>query len=310
MSKVFNENYKTIPQLLVNELWKSRNEIDIQYCLELCDRLKNNEINFMHNGMCLLEMAINKCRTKLIIALLNKKNINVNMNYKNVGNNPLSYAANIGNIEIAELAISLGINVNINPNYPPLMAAIRHGHNKIVLLLLEQPNIDVNLGKDKNALHIAAENGKLEIIKILLDKPSVDINCIKNYNSALILAAKNGMHNTVELLLEYEGINVNIKDYDWTALMYAAKKGYSSIVRLLLKRDDIDINLENDDNESALTLACKKGRYRCAELLINDSRLDWGSEGNYEAEYRASDNKFHDIVDLFYEDDEDDKYKN
>jgi len=86
----------------------------------------------------------------------------------------------------------------------PLHIACARGYERIVLLLLNHPNIEANkLVKGLSALEAAIFNGQKNIIQILLNSGKVDINQ-KNEKgrSALALACMYHSFTAIELILK------------------------------------------------------------------------------------------------------------
>ena len=112
-------------------------------------------------------------------------------------------AAKNNNIEIVELLLGVGINVN---------------------------NVD-DLGY--TALIWASQRGQAEIVRILIEH-GANVNAVgHNGVSALILASQYGRTETVRILLE-NGANINIRDKAGTnALMRASANRRAEVIELL-----------------------------------------------------------------------------
>ena len=73
----------------------------------------------------------------------------------------------------------------------------------------------------------------------------------------------------VKQLLKIRGINVNsIDDNRETALHWACRKGHTDVVKQLLKAPGIDINVTNNYEETPLLLACTKGHIDVVKQLL------------------------------------------
>ena len=104
-------------------------------------------------------------------------------------------------------ALANGVNVNSRSedDTTGLMLALKHHHNFIVELLLEQPSLDLNTItlSGKTALHFAAESGNVEGLRLLLDNPWFCIAKQRDNmgNTALMLAmARNHVDCLRELI--------------------------------------------------------------------------------------------------------------
>ncbi|MGL4394264.1 MAG: ankyrin repeat domain-containing protein [Brevinema sp.] len=93
------------------------------------------------------------------------------------GNSALSAAIGAGQVEIVELLLKKGVDINHSVNsrryygITPLMLAVDEGNIEIVEMLLEQKGININASdsEGKSALVYAYIRGKFEIIKLLID---------------------------------------------------------------------------------------------------------------------------------------------
>ena len=108
----------------------------------------------------------------------------------------------------------------------------------MVKLLLKHSKINVNtedIFDGDTALIWASFNGHENVVDLLLQNPEIDLNS-KNYlgNTALIYAARNGYEKLVMLLLRHAKIDVNSKNqYGKNALDYARLYGREEIIELL-----------------------------------------------------------------------------
>ena len=116
----------------------------------------------------------------------------------------LYQAANDGDVNAVQAAISDGADVNFIDGETALMAATHYGHTEVVKLLLEN-GADVNAKTHRgiNAMYIALVSERTEVIKLLLSA-KVDVNAGipiegKDY-TPLAIAKKNGNTQIIELL--------------------------------------------------------------------------------------------------------------
>ncbi|KAF9525295.1 ankyrin repeat-containing domain protein, partial [Crepidotus variabilis] len=113
----------------------------------------------------------------------------------------------------------------------PLIAAVEKGSMELVQLLLSR-GANLNIKAEKTdyptALQMAVRNGSVEIVKLLLVKgadPNVNGGC---YHTALQIAALNGsieivgllLNNTIRAKPNTKGINV----LDWTEVLLTLLK--------------------------------------------------------------------------------------
>jgi len=241
---------------IAKELIQGNMGVDVDISLPfLCDDAGNAP----------LSVAVIRGHLKIVRLLIDAvkndahKDVREYVNMKNkYGGTPLSFAAELGCLDMAELLLKEGADVNavVSNGRTALYYAAHKGHFEIVKLLLEY-NADVNnkANDGLTVLHYAAGNGKLEV---------------------------------VELLLRY-GANVQDKDNDnCTALHYAALSGHLEVASKILKtiKENVDndannkenadkllegcINLENTFKDTPFSLAARKGHIEIVKLLLEN----------------------------------------
>lgn len=139
-----------------------------------------------------------------------------------LGQTPLIVAVNHNKLEIAELLLANGANVNARDpkmHTPLILALSVYNHEKMERLLLAK-GADVNLadGSGMTAVFYAVKQGQLEDAKILIGNDA-NINVITG-ESPLYTAMLAHRLEMVELLLA-NGADVNYKVRGFTPLRYA-----------------------------------------------------------------------------------------
>ncbi len=132
-----------------------------------------------------------------------KSNININSQC-------LHYVGYNGNIEMANLLIEKGIDVNLQDNYgnTALHCACYNNHIEIVILLLNAGvNVNIKNNNGETALFNVCKHNNEELVKLLLDNGCVDY-------LALHKACKHGRLNIVKLLMENKAIKEKIDSKD------------------------------------------------------------------------------------------------
>ena len=169
---------------------------------------------------------------------------------------PLLWAAVQGHEEVVNILLERG---DVNPNLEdckwdrtPLSWAARQGHERVVKLFLERG--DMNPGQaspvhGQTALFLAAAFGHEEIVKMFLKREDINPNQIPTGFSStpLSVAVMNGHEGIVKMFLEREDINPNIANTDSrrTSLSHAARRGREGIVKMLLDRNDVCIDIRD-----------------------------------------------------------------
>jgi ankyrin repeat protein len=144
-----------------------------------------------------------------------------------LGQTPLIVAVNHSKLEIAELLLANGANVNARDaqmHTPLILAMWVYNHDKMVRLLLAK-GADVNL-EDKwkmTALSYAAKQGQLEEAKILLAN---DANPNVVTGASPLYFAVIGTHTEMVELLLANGADVNYRMGGFTVLHWANQDNY------------------------------------------------------------------------------------
>lgn len=195
-----------------------------------------------NRGDQLLDAARSDDRTAVSLAL--KQGADVNAKEED-GTTPLAWAANRGNLAMAETLLGAGAN----------------------------PNLATELGITPLALAIS--NGNTEMVKLLLDKGADPNLARENGETPLMVACRMGQADTVRLLLD-KGANVDVKEkkFQQTALMWAM--GTPSIVRMLL---------DKGADTKAVTKAwdVKYTVYAPTTVTLGKTGIPWNTDGEYMA---------------------------
>ena len=152
-----------------------------------------------------LRNAIYENDVKLVKELIDE-GADVNKALTTDGDTPLCIAARYGQLDVAQLLLDRGAEVNKADRYgsTPLYIAARYGQLAVAELLLDK-GAEVNLANTYGAtpLWIAVQEGKLDVAKLLIDK-GADVNKAETtYGRApLWVAEKYGHTEIVNLLRE------------------------------------------------------------------------------------------------------------
>ena len=135
-------------------------------------------------------------------------------------------AAESGHVEIAELLIAEGANVNeMSKVGTPLLLAAAFGKKEILeLFIAKGGDVKVVQPGDKTPLYYAAAKGHKEIVELLIEK-GADVNAKENNGvTPLHYAAWVGHKEIIELLIA-AGADVNVKvENGMTPLDYAIRR--------------------------------------------------------------------------------------
>jgi ankyrin repeat protein len=186
----------------------------------------------------------------------------------------LHLAAHRGDIDKVRSSLEKGTKIDVRDKamHTPLFYAASAGQINVVDLLISK-GADVN-AKDirggETPLFYAAKAGQKNVVELLIDK-GADVNARGSQHSgALESAAWLGRSDVAELLIA-KGADVNAKDdWDYIPLHAAAGSGLVEIVKLLIAKGS-DVNAKNEWGETPLHSAILYGQIRVVEVLIAKS---------------------------------------
>ncbi|KAI9147010.1 Ankyrin repeat domain-containing protein [Paramyrothecium foliicola] len=194
-----------------------------------------------------------------------------------VGRSPLSFAAEQGHLEVSQLLLEKGAKVDLQDNYSqtPLSYAARQGHLEVLQLLLEKgAKVDLQDIDSRTPLLYATRQGHLEVLQLLLEKGAkVDSQDIDS-RTPLLYATRQGHLEILQLLLE-KGAKVDLQDVDSrTPLSYAAARGYLEVSQLLLEKG-AKVDLQDNYSQTPLFYAAEQGHLEVLQLLLEkDAKVD------------------------------------
>ncbi|GMF46459.1 unnamed protein product [Phytophthora fragariaefolia] len=174
-----------------------------------------------------------------------------------------------------------------------LMAAAGGGHLDVVRYLVKDCGADVDVKKSNGgtALVRAAERGHLDVVQFLVKDGDADVNVKdKDGGTALLRAAAGGNPAVVRFLVsDCDTVANGIDRNGCTALMMAAAAGNRDVVRFIVKACDADVNMKgqflikhsgadvnmkNNDGDTMLTSAARKGYLDVVRILISGCGAD------------------------------------
>ncbi|KAH9523486.1 hypothetical protein Btru_040138 [Bulinus truncatus] len=186
------------------------------------------------------------------------------VNYRDyTGKTPLHLTAEYGFLEIAEILLKFGAQVNaqlgVSDNkLTPLMCAAGQGSLKMVQLLVQHgADVEQKDRMDRRAVIHACMNGSTSVLSYLLNIGASAEEPDSSGNSPLHYAAAYGWYFTVNLLLE-AGVDPNASNmWKITPVSVAYLKSQVGIVQLLLNHEKVDINFSDDNGKNLIFHACE-----------------------------------------------------
>jgi ankyrin repeat protein len=157
-----------------------------------------------------LHMAVQDNDLDKVRMLLTTKNVNSILG----GYAPLHWAAQEGFIEVAEILIETGADLNIKDDsgFSPLYKALDHME---MAELLVSKGADVNLRRNNNStpLVTACAYGRSEMVDLLI-RSGADVNASDDYgDTPIVFAVIYGHYDIVERLIK-EGADINVEGVD------------------------------------------------------------------------------------------------
>lgn len=159
------------------------------------------------------------------------------------GDTPLLVAVKNNHIEISQLLIDAGANINYQNHQQdsPYLYAGAEGRTEILRYMLQHatPDEQVFNRYGGNALIPAAEKGHLNNVRLLLEESNTDIDHQNNFGytaliEAIALTDGSKRYQDIVRVLLVQGANQQLKDNNnKTALDYAKERNYSEMIALL-----------------------------------------------------------------------------
>jgi hypothetical protein len=165
--------------------------------------------------------------TRAFVEQLMRDN-DVDLHHIEGGRSALHWAAQLGNVDIVELLLDIGVPVSGVGDDAPLLVASSHGHACVVDRLLRRGAVcDLS-----EALWMACNHNYEDVARLLI-AAGADVNRAHWNNSPLTAATRNGHVGVVRLLID-AAADLDFAASGRTALELAASKGHAQIVLMLL----------------------------------------------------------------------------
>ena len=188
------------------------------------------------------------------------------------GVTPLAAAAARGRLDLVELLLSRGAEVNVE-NMPncPLWQAARCGHLNIFRVLHRHPGVDLNSVDHygRGLLHWMTFSDCPEVISMIIHDTAIDVNKRDLGGSTpLAIATEMNYNHIVRIILSNSRTDVNLADgFGNTPLHKAVRRGNVGLVRMLMENEKVDRTPINRGGMSPLMLAWRSGRQAVIDLM-------------------------------------------
>ncbi|XP_037903075.1 serine/threonine-protein phosphatase 6 regulatory ankyrin repeat subunit A isoform X2 [Hermetia illucens] len=249
--------------------------------MELVNNLLANHARvdvFDTEGRSALHLAAEKGYLQVCDALLtNKAFIN---SKSRVGRTALHLAAMNGYTHLVKFLIrdhNAVIDILTLKKQTPLHLAAASGQMEVCQLLLELgANIDATDDLGQKPIHVAAQNNYSEVAKLFLQQhPSLVNATSKDGNTCAHIAAMQGSVKVIEELMKFDRtgvISARNKLTDATPLQLAAEGGHADVVKALV-RAGASCTDENKSGFTAVHLAAQHGHGQVLDVLKSTNSL-------------------------------------
>ena len=184
---------------------------------------------------------------------------------KDLNYTPLCMACEKGDLQMVQLLLTRGSEVNTALMMNPLVVAVHFQHLEIVQALLEAG------AEAQLALFVALENNRMDIADILV-KNGANVNQQVHKRLLLTEVCHRGLADWCHFLLA-AGADPNLSDENGdTPLRLASRHGYPKIVQELLK---FGVNVSVEEARESLFHAQRNGHRDIVFLLLRESPQAW-----------------------------------
>lgn len=157
----------------------------------------------------------------------------------------------------------------------PLVWAARRGDIQVMNVLIRHgANVNACDYYKRTALHWVLISKEMKALQLLTQTPKIDLNPLDvNGMTPLFYACK--YHNpklltsTLKILLAVQGVDINCRCWSTTPLIIVAGAGHEEAVRLFVQAPGIKLSETTIKNRTSLMMATLNNRKRCVQVLLN-----------------------------------------
>ena len=176
---------------------------------------------------------------------------------------PLQIASLNGSLEVAEMLLGCGADINVrgrNGETPLDLAS--GGDSAQVVSFLVRRGADVKSCDNTGwtPLHTPSTSGNISIVQVLLNEGAEVDARNADHQTPLALASESGAVDVSRLLIECGAYPNSSDNKGWTSLCSASRVGHLEVVWLLLDYG-ADVNVQGVDLRSPLHLATANGHF-------------------------------------------------
>jgi ankyrin repeat protein len=186
------------------------------------------------------------------------------------GYSPLIVASSIGLVDIAELLIENGAQLDyIAPDHAsPLFCAVQEKHWELLAVLTDaKANLNAQRDKGPTPLYIASQEGYHDMVGHLVDVKA-DPNLHAHGITPLFISCQENHPAVTKLLLEKKADPNKRNKSGGLPVVVAAWRDNVKVLEELVKSSTIKLDKFGGANMSALMTACKNNKLESARILI------------------------------------------
>lgn len=280
----------------LHTVFEALNQYNLRYFFAHIDLFRNesgdnpvniNWIEMNNTRLTLLQLAAKNGYYSLVELLLPIDQININLRSGVQGYSALLYASSSGLVDIVELLLEKGADINLLSfrNETALHVASSHGHFEVVKFLIEHDDNLLNkIDTDGNtALHLAVQNGRFKIAEFLLSISGIEVNTVnKKHESPLMLAVSENRMRIVTLLCQNPNVDINLMNNEYSPLHMAVIKNALPVVKemIVLGNNRLEINPKDRYGQTPLLRALKLKFMDIALFLLDQQKIDVNVKNN------------------------------
>src|SRR3990167_2447934 len=266
-NKYAEDLFNEISKKLHSEAWKKYPEMN----LDNAKRTSLLGVSWLHMATMFGHTDQVKGLIKLLVWGSNVSSDYINRAVKPNDFTPLWVAAENGHLEVVEVLIKCGANIDqVCNGGTPLFIAAQTGYGDVVKVLIDaKANID-QICNGYTPLYVAAQNGHLEVVKVLIDGKA-NIDWIYKGFTPLYVAAQQGHADVVKALIDAKA-NIDQICNGYTPLWIAAHNGHLEVVKTLIMAG-ANANQAGSGRDTPLDIAKKIGNEAVANFIEKHNLL-------------------------------------
>ncbi|XP_048251612.1 uncharacterized protein LOC124122191 [Haliotis rufescens] len=202
----------------------------------------------------------------------------------NYGNDVILFAAQTGNLQLAEYVLSVKKRVHFvqdKHGKTAAMWAAERGDADMFTLMSKGCDLSVKNVEENSILHFACTGGNVDIVKSVVSQDKVCYNGRNTFQETPVLRAAYWGHKAVFDLLVSKGCAMTVKDKHGDNILHKACEGGNvEIVEYIVSHNIVDINSTGYASRTPVMMAVS-GRHKAVFDLLVSKGCDLTVEDSY-----------------------------